>query len=388
MPSRPERVLITGARAPVALHMARLLAGAGCYVVIADSLRHCIGYASSACQTHEILPPFDSRVHVLCDAVQAIIHRHEITHILPTCEEVLYLARAVEMGDCDAQFIAPCLRLLQAAHNKASFIELAQEVGLTVPETRLLTSSNDVAALDLPSDHYVFKPVWSRFGTQVLIKPDDFRISPTKEQPWIAQNYLSGPLNCAYAVADRGRVTALAIYEPRYPAGRGGGTAFLPVIDDSITDQVTRFIAQTNWTGQISFDFIKTEDGPRPIECNPRATSGLHLFEDGPDFAGALFDGQVIKPKAQGLHGVRSAMAFFGGWRALRSGGWGWFIRDLRSVTDVIADPGDPAPARQQWRALFEFAWLASRRRISLQAASTYDIAWNGPDSTAPYVSE
>ncbi|TIV95017.1 MAG: hypothetical protein E5V85_22080, partial [Mesorhizobium sp.] len=64
---------------------------------------------------------------------------------------------------------------------------------------------------------------------------------------------------------------------------------------------------------------------------------------------------------------------------ALRSGGLGGFRKAMRDGQELLDWPGDPAPVKAQWPALAEIAGVAWRQGISLQAASTRDIEWNGP---------
>jgi hypothetical protein len=52
----------------------------------------------------------------------------------------------------------------------------------------------------------------------------------------------------------------------------------------------------------------------------------------------------------------------------------------MREAGELLDWPGDPAPKRAQWHALAEIAETALRQGISLQAASTRDIEWNGPE--------
>ncbi|MEJ6402135.1 ATP-grasp domain-containing protein [Yoonia sp. 2307UL14-13] len=360
--------------------MARLLSAAGCHVVMADSLRHALGFASGVHQGTVRLPPFNADPPVLAHVMQAVIDDHAITHVLPTCEEVIYLARLWEVHRMNATLIAPDAATLLSAHNKYQFIEMARAAGVAVPRTWLMQSGDDPDEPNLPSTALVYKPVWSRFGERVLIRPRRITFRPSTQSPWVAQEYLHGDLCCAYAVADAGKISACAIYHPLYPAGQGGGTAFAPLDAPDIADAVAAFAAYHRWTGQLSFDVIRTETGPFFIECNPRATSGLHLFENGVSFADALFGQGQAMPVTVGLYGVRLAMALYGvRWGRLRA-----LWHDLRRAQDVIAWQGDRVSASRQLRAFAEIAGIAVRHRISLQTASTYDIAWNGSEAETP----
>ena len=72
-------------------------------------------------------------------------------------------------------------------------------------------------------------------------------------------------------------------------------------------------------------------------------------------------------------------MWIFGLPAALRSGGFGRFRQAMRTAEELLDWPGDPRPKKAQWRTLAEIAGTALSQRISLQAASTRDIEWNGP---------
>lgn len=58
---------------------------------------------------------------------------------------------------------------------------------------------------------------------------------------------------------------------------------------EEIYEWVRQFVQATGFSGQVGFDFIETEDGQLyAIECNPRATSGIHLFHPGDGLVRAL----------------------------------------------------------------------------------------------------
>ncbi len=121
-----------------------------------------------------------------------------------------------------------------------------------------------------------------------------------------------------------------------------------------------------------------------PLECNPRATSGLHFFRDPEPFAQAIWSGEgSLKPDVSHPQTVRLALWIYGLPTALRRGDIRGFLDDLQSAEELLDWPQDPAPKRAQWRALGEIAALALRHRISLQRASTRDIEWDGPDQSS-----
>ncbi|CDX24552.1 conserved hypothetical protein [Mesorhizobium sp. ORS 3359] len=384
MPGADGTILITGARAPVALHLARLVHGAGRRVILADTPARPIAAASKACARHHRLPPprFEPQAYAI--AVEALIRAEGVELVIPTCEEVFHLALAWRGRTMPGKLFAPDIGLLAQVHNKHSFIRLAEQLGLAVPETTLLNSRDDLESVRGHSRDLVFKPVWSRFASHVLLRPTpDFldAIAPSPAMPWVAQRFVEGEEISAYAVAREGRLKALALYRSTYRAGKGAGIFFERVEDEAARDLVECIVAGTTWTGQISFDLMR-EPGGRvlPLECNPRAVSGLHFFRDLARFAAAVLgDGPEVRPDVTMPQTVRLAMWIYGLPVALRSGELARFRKAMREGQDMLDWPGDSAPVRAQWPALAEIAGMAWRERISLQAASTRDIEWNGP---------
>ncbi|QKC84475.1 hypothetical protein [Mesorhizobium sp. NZP2077] len=380
---RTYTVLITGARAPVALHLARLLDGAGLRVILADSPASPIAAASAACASYHRLPPPRFAPQAYFQAVADLVRTEAVELVIPTCEEIFYLGALWRDRAMPARLLAPDMELLTRVHDKHAFIGLAQGFGLAVPETTLLRSDDDIEAVRGRSRELVFKPVWSRFASHVLLRPPSSAlnaISPSAAAPWVAQRFVVGEEISAYALAHDGKLKALALYRSRYRAGKGAGIWFEQVDDAAARNFVETFVAGTGWTGQISFDLMRESDGTvLPLECNPRAVSGLHFFRDPEAFTAALFEGAEVRPDVDRPQTVRLAMWVYGLPSALRSGQIGSFRQAIRDADELLDWPNDPAPKRAQWRALAEIASKALRQRISLQAASTRDIEWNGP---------
>jgi len=380
---RAVTVLVTGARAPVALHLARLLHGAGLRVIMADTPARPIAAASVACVSYHRLPPPRFAPQAYAQALQSLVRAEDVQLVIPTCEEVFYLGQIWRDRAMPARLLAPGMDLLTQVHDKHAFIRLAQDLGLAVPETILLESAHDVGTVRGRAGELVFKPVWSRFASHVLLRPSPAAldaISPSAAAPWVAQRFVAGDEISAYALAHDGKLKALALYRSRYRAGKGAGIWFERVEDAAARHFVEAFVDGTGWTGQVSFDLMREDDGTvLPLECNPRAVSGLHFFRDPEPFAAALLDGAQVKPDLNRPQMVRLAMWIYGLPSAVRSGGIGRFRRAMQDADELLDWPDDPEPKRAQWQALAEIAGTALRQRISLQAASTRDIEWNGP---------
>ncbi len=381
-------ILVTGARAPVALHLARLLHGAGHRVVLADTPAVAISAASTACYRYVALPPPRFRPADYADAVEALMAQEAIDLVIPTCEEVFHLAMVWRARAPSVPLFAPGIDLLAKVHNKYTFIGLVRHLGLSAPATRLLTSDTDIDPFGEIAQDLVFKPVWSRFARDVLIRPTRLalgKLAPTPEAPWIAQDFVEGDEISVHAFARNGKLGALGAYRSLYRAGKGAGVCFEPVRDPGVTAFVEAFVSGTDWTGQISFDLIRQTDGTiMPLECNPRATSGLHFFSEPTAFSSAILGaGAAVAPDVDAILGVRLALWLYGLPQAVRSGQPRRFFHTFAQTKELLDWPGDPRPARAQWRALAGIARTAIRERMSLQAAATHDIEWNGPDQSS-----
>ncbi|MBL9199481.1 MAG: hypothetical protein JNL39_03200 [Opitutaceae bacterium] len=378
------RVLITGGRAPVAVDLARSFAAAGAYVVVADSAPCFLARATRAAARAVRVPPPREEPRAFARAIREIAVRERIDRIVPTCEEVFYLGRfAAELRDVAELFCADFPQLEQL-HDKGRFAALARGLGIGVPETWRLTATTDLDAVPLRPEELVLKPVFSRFAVHTLVRPTAEAaraIQPTAARPWVAQRFVAGRELCSYAVARAGRLTAHALYAPAWRAGRGSGFYFEPMHRPAIEAFTARLVAQLDYTGQIAFDFIEAPDGGiHVIECNPRATSGLHLFAGSAALA-AAFDPAakaIARPAGERAAMLGAAMATIGGWQAFRHAQPRRWLADAWRARDALWSWRDPAPAGFVFVGLAATLALAARRGITPQAASTRDIEWDG----------
>jgi hypothetical protein len=377
----PHRILVTGARAPAALHIARLLTDAGCHVFMSDTLRWPFSNGSRACiQYYRFRSPVEDWERFCFDIVQ-LINDNSITHVIPTCEEVFHLARLWKDLKPTASLFAPKVSTLLNAHNKLSFIQRAADLGLEVPDTRLLLSPDDIQK----SDHTrVLKPIWSRFAEKVFIQPNSSdlqKIKPSAAAPWISQEFLEGEEICAFAFAKDGNTLGISAYHPLYRAGKGAAIYFKPVATEIVAPFVQTYIEGENWTGQISFDLIRMKDGKiLPLECNPRSTSGIHFFRDPTSFCSTFLCNEQDGPEADLSisQSVPLAMLSYGLVEAIRRRKFRHWISDLQNSRSAMKWPNDAIPIWRQFLTIMEFTLRSLHNRTSLLEATTSDIRWDG----------
>jgi predicted ATP-grasp superfamily ATP-dependent carboligase len=383
------RILLTGARAPVALELTRALGSAGHMVLAADSLPITLAGASRFAAGRVRLPPPRYQPAAFVAAVIAAIEQFGVELILPTCEELFYLAAAHRELSTRCRLFCPRLPLLAALHDKGAFQRRAAALGLRTPRTAVVRSRDELQAALPDFPRYLLKPAFSRFAARVITncgpfagrrRLDDCR--PTLDDPWLVQEFVAGEAICSYSLLHNGRVTAHCAYSTPFTAGQGSGTAFVS-IDPHPTYAIAQTLGADGFTGQLALDFLRTAAGELILlECNPRAVSGAHLIR--PDkLLGAILDpaqptwlepAGTRRQLALAVLPVAVARAITRPWRRAA-----WHSLGAAAQTpDVLLHPDDPLPALAQLPQVALLLARAAARGIGPLAATTDDIEWNG----------
>jgi len=171
-------------------------------------------------------------------------------------------------------------------------------------------------------------------------------------------------------------VTAHCAYETPFRVDHGSGVRFVSADGTATREIVARIGAALGYTGQLSFDFILGADGPVVLECNPRATSGVHLLDPAKLVGGILDPEQPAWTEPAGRGGQLWApllVSVAGEPRRWRAG-----LAALLRGGDVVLDPRDPLPVLAQLGLGAHFAGVARRNGTGMAAATTHDIEWNG----------
>lgn len=292
--STKKTVLITGARAPAALHLGRLFKKSGHTVIMTDSIPYPLSKVSTSTDYFYEIPSPKWNTYESIYALQSIIQNHNVDLLIPTCEEVFYISRHKQELSRFCHVLVDEFHKLSLLHNKWEFIQLVTKLGWQVPATYKTNNEQAVQLMlqqTLPVTYFVLKPIFSRFSDKVLfITKEDVAAGITMgKQNHIIQEFIKGVQHCSYSVVHAGKVLVHSVYKTEFTAGLGATIAFKHINHPKIDQFVEHIVKELNFSGQIAFDFIITEDGDAiPIECNPRTTSGLHLFDE--EILSAFFD--------------------------------------------------------------------------------------------------
>ncbi len=367
------------------LELARLFAQAGHTVFVAESAaRHLCQASRAVYRSYPVPPPKQTPAAFVATLLQ-IVQDQQIDWLIPTCEEVFYVAHARSHLAAACHVLVDHLDKVHRLHNKWTFIQAAHQLGLPVPATTLLTGRQDIAGLGKQVNEMVLKPAYSRFATATRLPPHSTHtlqmIMPTPVAPWVAQTYLHGDHFCTYSVAHHGRLLAHATYPVRWQAGQGAAIVFEALAHPQLLAWVQTFVNCTQFHGQIAFDFIQPVGRePLAIECNPRATSGAHLFSHDPRLVEALLGNatSLITPTPNRPAMLALAMLLYGPANVRSSAQLRQWIGTLLCGRDVIFRRDDPRPWFAQFATLYQFWRWSVQNRVDMVTATTLDIEWNG----------
>lgn len=288
----PKRILLTNGRFPVTIDLARQLKRAGNTVYCVDPMEYHICKFSNAVKKSYYVDAPHVKPQGYIDGVKKAIREQNIDMIIPLHEEIFYLAKSGEPEILDRLF-APDFKVLLRLHNKWEFSNWLKRAGLECPETWLCKSKEDMLAL---------KPVFGRAKSGVYHHkpneplPEDIPVSD--EIHYVAQEWVTGSAYCSYMVIRRGSVQAFAVYPVTETLDGSSCVYFKAIEHDAIRnycEQVAKHLPDTG--AQIAMDFIETPEGRLvAIECNLRATSGIHLYSGTTHLARALVDPNHYPP--------------------------------------------------------------------------------------------
>lgn len=382
-----RRVLITGARAAAALDLARDFVAAGWEVHLADCRRSRMAHWSRLTVSHHHYPAPRQQAEAFRCAVTALVAEQRIDLVVPTCEEVFHLAAPALRTALGARLFAPDLAVLRQLHDKLAFARACESWGLPVPESHLLASMEDVARFAAEAPEWVFKPCFTRFGDAALVCPSPealAQIAPNPQTPWLAQRRIRGSEVCFYAVAHHGALTAFSAYRSDWRLGGGASYAFEPLAGaqaEALRDIAARLAASAGLHGQFACDaIVDAQRQPFLIECNPRATSGVHLLAGSGALARAIGEGVPLEAPVQTPAYLGPAMLVYGLPQAIREGRLRQWARLLACGRDALSRPGDRLPLAGALADAARFMQEGRAHAITTTAATTRDIAWNGEE--------
>lgn len=250
----------------------------------------------------------------MVDAVLAAARDLGVDLVVPVTDDTvlpLAAARSRFAGVC--ALALPDDDRMAVVNDKLRTAHLAQDLGIPVPRTALVTSAEpdgtqaagtEASGLGWP---VVVKPQMSRvyspgggieaFTAGYASTPDELRTrvrSVAGRVPVVVQEYCPGAGVGVEVLADRGRV--LAAFQHRRlrempPSGGASSLRESTALDPVLYGHARRLLEALEWTGLAMVEFKVGEDGPRLLEINGRIWGSLPLaVRAGMDFPARLAD--------------------------------------------------------------------------------------------------
>ena len=378
------RILVTSARMPFALAVMRRLCQAGHEVFSSDTYAAAPGNHSRYVTAHTVTASPRGATERFVEQVSDFCVEHGVELILPTWEEAFYLATQRERLEQVASLYTPPFETLARVHDKHSFEQLVERLGIPVPDGVTVRSDEELREAVGRWPRYFGRGVYSRGGVTLLtntgplagrVRLED--VNPTPEAPWLVQEFVDGPMVCTYSTLHGGRVTGHCTYRAPRQYHHSTAVQLESIAGEATLEVVERLGAELGYTGQMSLDFVDSEDGLRIIECNPRTTDGVLLMESD-ELAGSLLDAEQELTMVPPGRLTQLDLAVVG---AMFSDG----LREVPgSIHDLLRIPGADRGWHDELPNLYSFLAFCHHERLSLseheqlQVAMYEDVSWDG----------
>ncbi|MGK7874821.1 MAG: ATP-grasp enzyme [Xenococcaceae cyanobacterium] len=356
----PQNILITGGKMTKALQLARSFYAAGHHVTLIETNKYWLsGHRfSKAVKKFYTVPAPEKDPDGYCQAILKIVRQEDINAFLPVSSPVAsyYDSLAGELIAPYCQVIHFSPEITKLLDDKFTLVEKAHDLGLSAPKAFLITKPQQILDFDFQSDgsKYLLKSIRYDSVSRLYLTQLPFEgmedyaknLPISEENPWTMQEFITGQEYCTHSTVRQGKIrlhccSKSSPFQVNYEH----------IENQEIYAWVEKFVKELNLTGQISFDFIQTQDGTvYPIECNPRTHSAITMFYNHPGLADAyLHDSKdeneapiVPLPDSKPTYWLYHEI-----WRLTDIGSWSELQAWLQKIvkgTDAIFQVNDPLP--------------------------------------------
>lgn len=372
-------ILLTSPRTPVCADIAKAISNQGHNIILADSQDKTIARFGDYSFIYALYTAPRVNFQKFKTEIINIVNQYNISRIIPISEEIFWLAQIPEISNI---LFTSDINTLSSLHNKFDFSILADELGYGAKSNYKLSNMNDLHLFTKNHNisDFVFKPIYSRFGANTIIKPKQLTSLDFSQGDWIAQKFIEGIEYSVYNIANKGNITLSLAYEPKYKINNGASLYFKPYHNELILDFSKAIAKKTNFTGQLSFDVILNNNKLVAIECNPRATSAIHLISHLESFQNALCDDANLSYSGVNIDDtsqlppktIKPAFIFYNLLNMLNKS----VRNDWKMAYDALEYPKIKPLAQVKIMAYLIASSIISRKNIL--KSSTSEFEWNG----------
>jgi predicted ATP-grasp superfamily ATP-dependent carboligase len=373
--AKPLRVLLSEGSSTSAREAITILGLARHVVEVCDPSPVCLGRFSRFVSNFHRCPGLRDDPAGYLAFVEKLLAERPFDVLLPIHEQGFLFARVRARLETRAGLALPGFESYRAAHSKAGFSRLLDELKLPQPATRIVISAAELrAAVRFPcvvktSIGTASRGVWFvRDDTDLMRALQELDASGAFANEVLLQDLIAGATEKAQAVFSRGKLFGFHAYR-QIAAGAGGGEAIKQSVRrPRLRADVATIGERLGWHGALSVDTIMTEDGTHLfIDCNPRLVEPMSAYLAGLDLVDLLLQvsrGETPPAASESREGARTHLAMQALLGCAQQGGTRREI--FRECMRVVAGRGPYAgsveeltPVRHDWVSAVPLAMTA-----------------------------
>jgi predicted ATP-grasp superfamily ATP-dependent carboligase len=318
---KPLRVLLSEGNSTSAREAITILGLAGHAVEVCDPSPVCLGRFSRFVGKFHRCPGLRDDPAGYLAFVEKLVAERKYDVLLPIHEQGFLFSRVRERLEQRAGLALPDFESYRAAHSKAGFSRLLDELGLPQPATRIVKSADELrAAVRFPcvvktSIGTASRGIWFvRDEADVLQALQELGANDAFADEVLVQDFFAGTIEKAQAIFCRGKLLGFHAYK-QIAAGVGGGEAIKQsVLGPRVRADVATIGEWLGWHGALSFDTIVPDDGASHafIDCNPRLVEPMSAYLAGLDLVDLLLRvsrGETPEPAPDSRADLRTHLA-------------------------------------------------------------------------------
>lgn len=363
-----QRVLITGARAPISYEVVQQQVALDRKVFLTDSTTK-VSIKNSKfieCFIQTTSPRFSTQEYI--KEINELIELYHIDTVIPLNEEAFYLSQFKHLITVPV-WVEDINKML-SVHNKYNFTRLIESMGFKVPDTAYVSNQQELTKFicDFPDDEYIVKQPYGRFGQSVRkLKRMSLENNNFIDFPFMIQKLIVGTEWCSYSMAYEGETLSTSLYLSNTHESYNCSTHFHSQKNDELKSIIESVIRKLDWSYQIAFDVIKCSatDEYYFIECNPRATNGALFMQP------AVWELKACEPKYEARQ-----LIFVSLYNLIMRPKKHNFDR-LKYGKDVFWHPSEKVIFFEQLISGAKWWLSAKHQKVTVNKITTYDIEWN-----------
>ncbi len=323
---KPLRVLVSEGNSTSAREAVTILGLSGHLVEVCDPSPWCLARFSRFVQKFHRCPGLRDDPGGFLRFVEDLLAARHFDVLLPIHEQGFLFARVQERLMDRAGLALPGFASYRAAHSKAGFSRLLDQLGLPQPVTRIVKSADELRdvvrfpAIIKTSIGTASRGIWlvrdeaDLEGALEELSAPDLGANGAFIDEVLVQEWVAGTTEKAQAVFCRSKLVGFHAYR-QIAAGAGGGEAIKQSVSrPELRAHLATIGENLAWHGALSVDYILRDDSATPllIDCNPRLVEPMNAYLAGVDLVGLLLlisHGEVPEALPQSRAGVRTHLA-------------------------------------------------------------------------------